>query len=308
MGDETVCKLLLYLKDSKIVDENLSKQSFCDLIFGQSEERLEILQWLVSQFSEDYKRDLQQTADVSYELFRKLYELELTTIANKLNFVKGKCSIEEQRDVYRKLIRALKMVLPHEIILQDCSSSKQLEDVSVQSGPIKGAVSRLKKQSKPFNLNKALRNLDKCQKLLQNLELSDDKILLDCTENETSKSNVQVPHDSYDFKTQKEALIVKNNVATNNLVKSISLFNKRFNHLEPLHSESGEIELIRSDLGDNIKKLHSILESIGEVKTMSPEEIDMVEDVNSKKILEDIEAFEKSSNILQLKGYRWQPN
>ncbi|KAG8323614.1 hypothetical protein J6590_001333 [Homalodisca vitripennis] len=173
MGDETVCKLLLYLKNNKIIDESLSKQNFCDLIFGQSEERLEILQWLVSQFSEDYKRDLQQTADVSYELFRKLHELELTTIANKLNFVKGKSSIEEQRDVYRKLIRALKMILPHEVILQDCPSSKQ-EDVSLQSGPTKGS-SKLKRQIKPFNLNKALKNLDKCKKLLHNLESTDDK-------------------------------------------------------------------------------------------------------------------------------------
>ncbi|XP_046688509.1 uncharacterized protein LOC124374316 [Homalodisca vitripennis] len=302
MGDETVCKLLLYLKNNKIIDESLSKQNFCDLIFGQSEERLEILQWLVSQFSEDYKRDLQQTADVSYELFRKLHELELTTIANKLNFVKGKSSIEEQRDVYRKLIRALKMILPHEVILQDCPSSKQ-EDVSLQSGPTKGS-SKLKRQIKPFNLNKALKNLDKCKKLLHNLESTDDKISLDCIENETPKDNLQVPHYSNDSTNHQEPLIVKHDVATNNLVKSISLFNKHFRHLEPLHSGSGEIDLICSDLGDNIEKLHNILKSIGEVKAMSPDEINMAEDVNSKKILEDIEAFEKSSNILQLKSYR----
>ncbi|KAG8332786.1 hypothetical protein J6590_015614 [Homalodisca vitripennis] len=130
------------------------------------------------------------------------------------------------------------------------------------------------------------------------------KISLDCIENETPKDNLQVPHYSNDSTNHQEPLIVKHDVATNNLVKSISLFNKHFRHLEPLHSGSGEIDLICSDLGDNIEKLHNILKSIGEVKAMSPDEINMAEDVNSKKILEDIEAFEKSSNILQLKSYR----
>uniref|UniRef100_A0A1B6MN94 Uncharacterized protein n=1 Tax=Graphocephala atropunctata TaxID=36148 RepID=A0A1B6MN94_9HEMI len=197
----------------------------------------------------------------------------------------GKCPIEEQRNVYFKLFKALNMVLSLEKPLKVYSSVKHEENISlIQLKPVERGTSRSKN---PFNMNKAMENLQKCKKLLPNRELL---------------SNTGLP-DAFEYNTQPEALAVVSDAAVTNLVDAVSRFNQRFGHLKPLHSENGNNQYVSSDLSASIERLHTILESVDAAARATSDEVDMTNDLDSKKVFEDIKSFEKSSNIFKLKSY-----